>query len=207
MNFERLLAFTGLVFWCAHLSCALAYFCLGEPEVGGVIATLFGFLCLGGMYYVLMKFHIGVEFRLPKDYSRYVKDHRRYLEDGAAVVEDEDEDEALDGLGRYLLLAIVTPIGLMMLFVSLLFPLIGLFAIYWPWSFYLEKGASSSFAQEGGLAVVTVGGSWVFAMLGFVFVSHAYENDYYLPRLKAYKKARKKARRKEAGKKAGKAGK
>ena len=207
MNFERLLAFTGLVFWCAHLSCALAYFCLGEPEVGGVIATLFGFLCLGGMYYVLIKFHIGMEFRLPKDYSRYVKDHRRYLEDGAAVVEDEDEAGALDGLGRYLLLAIVTPIGLMMLFVYLLFPLIGLFAIYWPWSFYLEKGVSSSFAQEGGLAVVTVGGSWVFAMLGFVFVSHAYENDYYLPRLNAYKKARKKARRKEAGKKAGKAGK
>ena len=207
MNFERLLAFTGLVFWCAHLSCALAYFCLGEPEVGGVIATLFGFLCLGGMYYVLIKFHIGMEFRLPKDYSRYVKDHRRYLEDGAAVVEDEDEAGALDGLGRYLLLAIVTPIGLMMLFVYLLFPLIGLFAIYWPWSFYLEKGVSSSFAQEGGLAVVTVGGSWVFAMLGFVFVSHAYENDYYLPRLNAYKKARKKARRKEARKKAGKAGK
>ena len=218
MNFERLLAFTGLVFWCAHLSCALAYFCLGEPEVGGVIATLFGLLCLVGMYYVLIEFHIGREFRLPKDYSRYVKDHRRYLEDGTAVVEDEDETGAEDEgesepedvqarLGRYLLLAIVTPIGLMMLFVYLLFPLIGLFAIYWPWSFYLEKGASSSFAQEGGLAVVTVGGSWLFAMLGFVFVSHAYENDYYLPRLKAYKKARKKARRKEAGKKAGKAGK
>ena len=212
MNFERLLAFTGLVFWCAHLSCALAYFCLGGPEVGGVIATLFGFLCLGGMYYVLIKFHIGGEFQLPRDYSRYVKDHRRYLEDGAAVVEDEDEDEdeagALDGLGRYLLLAIVTPIGLMMLFVSLLFPLIGLLAIYWPWSFYLEKGAASSrFVQEGGFAAVTVGGSWVFAMLGFVFVSHAYENDYYRPRLEAYKKARKKARRKEAGKKAGKAGK
>ena len=207
MNFERLLAFTGLVFWCAHLSCALAYFCLGEPEVGGVIATLFGFLCLAGMYYVLIKFHIGMEFRLPKDYSRYVKDHRRYLEDGAAVVEDEDEAGALDGLGRYLLLAIVTPIGLMMLFVYLLFPLIGLFAICLPWWFYLEKGVSSSFAQEGGLAGVTVGGSWLFAMLGFVFVSHAYENDYYRPRLTAYKKARKKARRKEAGKKAGKAGK
>jgi len=212
MNFERLLAFTGLVFWCAHLSCALAYLFLGEPEVGGVIATLFGFLCLGGMYYVLIKSHIGREFRLPRDYSRYVKDHRRYLEDGAAVVEDEAEDEdeagALDGLGRYLLLAIVTPIGLMMLFVYLLFPLIGLFAIYWPWSFYLEKGAASSrFVQEGGFAAVTVGGSWVFAMLGFLFVSHAYENDYYLPRLEAYKKARKKARRKEAGKKAGKAGK
>ncbi len=100
------------------------------------------------MYYVLIKSHIGREFRLPRDYSRYVKDHRRYLEDGAAVVEDEaeDEDEAgvLDGLGRYLLLAIVTPIGLMMLFVYLLFPLIGLCAIYWPWSFYLEKGAASS---------------------------------------------------------------
>ncbi len=176
-----------------------------------MIATLFGFLCLAGMYYVLIKFHIGGEFRLPKDYSRYVKDHRRYLEDGAAVVEDEDEDEdeagALDGLGRYLLLAIVTPIGLMMLFVYLLFPLIGLSAIYWPWSVYLEKGTGGSFVQEGGFAVVTVGGSWVFAMLGFVFVSHAYETDYYLPRLNAYKKARRKARRKEARKKAGKAGK
>ena len=168
---------------------------------------MFGFLCLAGMYYVLIKFHIGGAFRLPKDYSRYVKDHRRYLEDGTAGVEDEDEAGALDGLGRYLLLAIVTPIGLMMLFVYLLFPLVGLFAIYWPWWFYLEKGVSSSFAQEGGLAAVTVGGSWLFAMLGFVFVSHAYENDYYLPRLNAYKKARRKARRKEAGKKAGKAGK
>ena len=179
---------------------------------------MFGFLCLAGMYYVLIKFHIGGAFRLPKDYSRYVKDHRRYLEDGTAVVEDEDEtgtedegesepEDVQDGLGRYLLLAIVTPIGLMMLFVYLLFPLVGLFAIYWPWWFYLEKGVSSSFAQEGGLAAVTVGGSWLFAMLGFVFVSHAYENDYYLPRLNAYKKARKKARRKEAGKKAGKAGK
>ena len=210
MNFERLLAFTGLVFWCAHLSCALAYFCLGEPEVGGVIATLFGFLCLAGMYYVLMKFHIGGEFRLPKDYSRYVKDHSRHLEDGTAGVEDEDESEPEDAqarFGRYLLLAILTPIGLMMLFVYLLFPLIGLFAICLPWWFYLEKGVSSSFAQEGGLAGVTVGGSWLFAMLGFVFVSHAYENDYYRPRLTAYKKARKKARRKEAGKKAGKAGK
>ena len=212
MNFERLLAFTGLVFWCAHLSCALAYFCLGEPEVGGVIATLFGFLCLGGMYYVLIKVHIGMQFRLPKDYSRYVKDHRRYLEDGAAVVEDEDEDEALDGLGGYLLLAIVTPIGLMMLFVYLLFPLIGLSAICLPWWFYLEEGASSGimrsgFVLNGGFAVITVGGSWLLAMLGFVFVSHAYENDYYLPRLNAYKKARKKARRKEARKKAGKAGK
>ena len=210
MNFERLLAFTGLVFWCAHLSCALAYFCLGEPEVGGVIATLFGFLCLAGMYYVLIKFHIGMEFRLPKDYSRYVKDHSRHLEDGTAGVEDEDESEPEDAqarFGRYLLLAILTPIGLMMLFVYLLFPLIGLFAIYLPWWFYLEKGVSGSFAQEGGLAAVTVGGSWLFAMLGFVFVSHAYEHDYYLPRLEAYKKARKKARRKEAGKKAGKAGK
>ena len=93
MNFERLLAFTGLVFWCAHLSCALAYLFLVEPEVGGVIATLFGFLCLVWMYYVLIIFHIWGEFRLPRDYSRYVKDHRRYLEDGAAVVEDEDEDE------------------------------------------------------------------------------------------------------------------
>lgn len=218
MNFERLLAFTGLLFWCAHLSCALAYFCLGEPEAGGVIATLFGFLCLAGMYYALIKSHIGGQFRLPKDYSRYVKDHRSHLEDGTAVVEDEDETGAEDEgesepedvqarLGRYLLLAIVTPIGLMMLFVYLLFPLIGLFAIYWPWSFYLEKGTGSSFVQEGGFAAVTVGGSWVFAMLGFLFVSHAYENDYYRPRLEAYKKARKKARRKEAGKKAGKAGK
>ena len=223
MNFERLLAFTGLLFWCAHLSCALAYFCLGGPEVGGVIATLFGFLCLGGMYYVLIKFHIGGEFRLPKDYSRYVKDHRRYLEDGTAVVEDEDETGAEDEgesepedvqarLGRYLLLAIVTPIGLMMLFVYLLFPLIGLSAICLPWWFYLEEGASSGimrsgFVQNGGFAVITVGSSWLLAMLGFVFVSHAYENDYYLPRLNAYKKARKKARRKEAGKKAGKAGK
>ena len=223
MNFERLLAFTGLVFWCAHLSCALAYFCLGEPEVGGVIATLFGLLCLVGMYYVLIEFHIGREFRLPKDYSRYVKDHRRYLEDGTAVVEDEDETGAEDEgesepedvqarLGRYLLLAIVTPIGLMMLFVYLLFPLIGLSAICLPWWFYLEEGASSGivrsgFVQSGGFAVVTVGGSWLFAMLGFVFVSHAYEHDYYLPRLNAYKKARRKARRKEAGKKAGKAGK
>ena len=218
MNFERLLAFTGLLFWCAHLSCALAYFCLGEPEVGGVIATLFGFLCLAGMYYALIKSHIGGQFRLPKDYSRYVKDHRSHLEDGTAVVEDEDETGAEDEgesepedvqarLGRYLLLAIVTPIGLMMLFVYILFPLIGLFAIYWPWSFYLEKGTGSSFVQEGGFAAVTVGGSWLFAMLGFVFVSHAYENDYYLPRLNAYKKARRKARRKEAGKKAGKAGK
>ena len=212
MNFERLLAFTGLVFWCAHLSCALAYFCLGEPEVGGVIATLFGFLCLGGMYYVLIKVHIGMQFRLPKDYSRYVKDHRRYLEDGAAVIEDEDEAGALDGLGRNLLLASVTPIGLMMLFVYLLFPLIGLSAICLPWWFYLEEGASSGimrsgFVLNGGFAVITVGGSWLLAMLGFVFVSHAYENDYYLPRLEAYKKARKKARRKEAGKKAGKAGK
>lgn len=224
MNFERLLAFTGLLFWCAHLSCALAYFCLGEPEVGGVIATLFGFLCLAGMYYALIKSHIGGQFRLPRDYSRYVKDHRRHLEDGTAVVEDEDETGAEDEgesepedvqarLGRYLLLAIVTPIGLMMLFVYILFPLIGLSAIFWPWWVYLEEGASSgiirggAFVRGGGFAAVTVGGSWLFAMLGFVFVSHAYEHDYYLPRLNAYKKARRKARRKEAGKKAGKAGK
>jgi len=160
MNFERLLAFTGLLFWCAHLSCALAYFCLGEPEVGGVIATLFGFLCLAGMYYALIKSHIGGQFRLPRDYSRYVKDHRRHLEDGTAVVEDEDETGAEDEgesepedvqarLGRYLLLAIVTPIGLMMLFVYLLFPLIGLSAIFWPWWVYLEEGASSGIIRGG----------------------------------------------------------
>ncbi len=189
---------------CAHLSSVVGYFCLGEPGVGGVIATGVGLLFLVGMYYVLLKFHIGGAFRLPKDYSRYVKDYRHYVKGENAGVEDEDEfagESVWERLARYLQLVVFVPIGCMMLVVYAMLPLVAVFGIWLPWKVYLDP-AQDSFVQDGGFAVITVGGSWVMACLGFLFVSHGYEHCYYKPRMEAYAKARKEARRKEAGKKA-----
>ena len=204
MIFELLVGLTGLAFICAHLSSVVAYFCLGEPGVGGAIATGVGLLFLVGMYYVLRKFHIGDAFRLPKDYSRYVKDYRHYVKDEIAGVEDEDEfagESVRERLGRYLLLAFVVPLGCMMLIAYAWLPLVAVFGIWLPWKVYLDP-AQGPFVQDGGFAIITVGGSWVMACLGFLFVSHGYEHGYYKPRKEAYNKARKEARRKEAGKKA-----
>ncbi len=198
MIINLLVGLTGLAFVCAHLSSVVAYYCLGDPTVGGAIAAGVLFLIFAGVSYLVIKFSFP---RLPKNYSHYVKGEVERVEDWDEE-EDEEEDEEDEGFGEWIatfltrIFAVI--VGGLILLVLPVFPLSAGYGIWLPWAAYLEGG---SFVTEGGLTVLTIGGSWVMAFFGLILVEYGYEHVYILPKREVYTRAWRKARSRKSGKK------
>ena len=196
MIINLLVGLTGLAFVCAHLPSVVAYYCLGDLTVGGAIAAAVLFLIFAGGAYLAIKFSFS---RLPKNYSHYVKGGVERVEDWEEDEEEAEEDEDVGGwLATFLTQLFAVIVGGLILLVLSVFPLAAAYGVWLPWAAYLEGG---SFVTEGGLTVLTIGGSWVMAFFGLILVEYGHEHVYILPKKEAYTRAWRKARSRKAGKK------